>query len=198
MPRAIRLLELGNQIAVLYDDDTRDIAYPTQGGLWIVTGSTVESGDFVWPFDPASIDSEWGYRVPPLPGISDFHSGCDWSLGAGTDIPCAGDGVVYQVRNKSTSGSPGGLSWGNRVIVDHGVVDGQQLYSAYAHMQDSGFPHVSVGQSVSAGDTLGYVGQTGSATGDHLHFVTFIGGLAIGNNTNPLNCVNPRSFMADY
>jgi murein DD-endopeptidase MepM/ murein hydrolase activator NlpD len=157
----------------------------------------------VWPFNPALIFKEWGYRPPPLPGLSNFHSGVDWNssagAGAGKPIPCAGDGTVSMVVRKGVAGAPGGASWGNRVLVDHGVKsDGHHLYTAYAHMRDANFPYVSPGQNVSAGETLGFVGTTGSSTGNHLHFVCFIDGIVVGNLTNPRNCANPRTFMATY
>lgn len=185
---------------MLYNGSTTQIATRTSINLWYVgLGGVppVETG-FLWPFDPASIDSEWGYRIPPVPGLSDFHSGADWAQAGGTPIKAAGDGVVSQVRRKNVTGSPGGKSWGNRVIIDHGNVDGDRLYTGYAHMQDASFPYVSEGQEVAAGDVIGYVGTTGSSTGNHLHFTCFINGLAIGNNSNPLNCTNPRDFMALY
>lgn len=168
--------------------------------LWLV-GPNDEPAPpyvFVWPYSPALITDEWGYRPPPLPGLSDFHSGCDWPRGGGTPIYCAGNGTVIQVRSEGTAGSPGGTSWGNRVVVYHGAPLGVDLYTGYAHMQNGGFPAVSVGQDVSAGQVIGFIGQTGSATGNHLHFATFIGGLAIGDNSDPLNCRNPRDFMATY
>jgi murein DD-endopeptidase MepM/ murein hydrolase activator NlpD len=198
-----KLMRYGDTFAVIFSDGSRSLAYPTPVNDFYISGPNdgipiPDENDFIWPFDPDGIDSEWGYRPPPLPGLSDFHSGCDWSLGGGTNIPCAGNGTVYMVRHEGNGDSPGRASWGNRIIINHGIVEGKQLFTAYAHMQSSGFPMVSQGDSVVSGQTIGKVGQTGSATGDHLHFVTFIGGLAIGNNSNPLNCKNPRTFMATY
>jgi murein DD-endopeptidase MepM/ murein hydrolase activator NlpD len=200
---ARKLMRYGDHFAIIFSDGSRTLAYPTPVNDFYFSGPNngipvPGDSDFVWPFDPAGIDSEWGYRPPPIPGLSDFHSGCDWSLADGTAIKSAGNGVVYMVRYASSNDSPGRTSWGNRVIINHGIVEGNQLFTAYAHMRNTGFPAVSEGDSVIAGEVIGYVGQTGSATGDHLHFVTFIGGLAIGNNSNPLNCANPRDFMADY
>lgn len=186
---------------VTMDDGTKRIAYPYAATTWRVTDSLGGGGgnsQFYWPFDPNSIDSEWGYRPPPLPGLSDFHSGCDWSEDAGTNILAAGAGTVYMVRAESEAGSPGGTSWGNRVIIYHGNVGGVDLYTAYAHMRNLNFPMVAQGETVVAGQVIGEVGTTGSSTGNHLHFVTFIGGLLIGDNSDPKNCANPRDFMAIY
>lgn len=186
---------------VTMDDGTKRIAYPYAATTWRIAdsvGGGGETSQFYWPFDPDDITDEWGYRPPPLPGLSDFHSGCDWPKDPGTNILSAGDGTVYMVRAEGQAGSPGGTSWGNRVIIYHGNVGGIDLYTAYAHMLSSSFPMVSEGQSVVAGQVIGEVGTTGSSTGNHLHFVTFIGGLVIGNNANPQNCANPRDFMAAY
>jgi murein DD-endopeptidase MepM/ murein hydrolase activator NlpD len=68
--------------------------------------------------------------------------------------------------------------YGRLVIIDHG--DG--LETRYAHMSSIG---VSTGQSVSAGETIGYVGQTGDATGPHVHF-------EIRKNGRTLN---PRDYL---
>lgn len=199
MANPTMIQEYGNQFAILMDDGSKILAYPTNVGTWIVKGATTPApASIVWPFNPASITSEWGYRVPPVPGVSDFHSGCDWPLAGGTSIRCAGDGVVIQVRDKNTGGSPGGFSWGNRVVVDHGIINGQRLYTAYAHMQDGGFPGTTEGATVVAGQGIGFVGSTGASSGDHLHFACFVGGLVIGNNDDPKNCVDPRNFMATY
>lgn len=175
-------------------------AYPVQGEMWIVDGADFPiPGNFVWPFPPENISSEWGYRPPPIPGLSNFHSGVDWAASAGTPIKCAGAGTVLQARGKNVSGSPGGRSWGNRVIISHGNYGGDELYSGYAHMQDALFPHVQVGDVVAPGQVIGYVGSTGASTGNHLHFTTFIGGLSVGiSAAYPMNSVNPRTFMATY
>jgi len=198
MPNFTHLFEVGNSL-LLINGSLRMWAYPTNSELWLVEKIDAPvADDFVWPFNPDDITDEWGYRPPPIPGLSDFHSGCDWPKSAGTPIKAAGSGTVIQVKNLSEVGSPGGRSWGNRVIIDHGDIGGDRLYTAYAHMQSDDFPIVSVNDTVEAGDTIGYVGMTGSATGNHLHFVTFIGGLQIGTVDFPRNCVNPRVFMQAY
>ena len=66
--------------------------------------------------------------------------------------------------------------YGNAVVVDHGG----GVTTLYGHM--SGF-NVSNGQSVSQGAVLGYVGCTGSCTGDHLHFEVRVN----GSPQDPLN-----------
>lgn len=193
------IFETGNQL-LLVNGLTRAFAYPTTGGLWLVEYTPDATSDgFLWPFDPDGIDSEWGLRIPPpVTGIGTFHSGCDWSNADGTPIKAAGDGVVLQVRTELQGGGPGGASWGNRVVIDHGTIGGDKLYTGYAHMRSSDFPMVGEGDPIAAGQVIGSVGTTGASSGDHLHFATFIGGLLVGNAANPLNSVNPRDFMAVY
>ena len=70
--------------------------------------------------------------------------------------------------------------YGKVVIIDHGNYNGKPTTSLYAHMSRQS---VSVGANVSRGQTIGYVGTTGYATGPHLHFEIRIN----GKHTNPRN-----------
>lgn len=101
---------------------------------------------------------------------SGAHSGLDIGAANGTSILAAADGVI-------THASPMG-TYGNLVIVSHG--NGIDTY--YAHCSKI---LVSVGQTVSAGDTIALVGSTGNSTGNHLHFEVRINGKA----------VNPQNYM---
>ena len=65
------------------------------------------------------------------------------------------------------------------VIVAHGF----NLSTLYAHLDDRRLPPVQVGQRVSAGQTIGYVGMTGFTTGPHLHFMTIANGRAVNPMT---------------
>ena len=84
------------------------------------------------------------------------HTGIDFPVPSGTRIGAAGVGVV-----EFAGWNSGG--YGNLVVVRHRL--GYATW--YAHMSRIA---VSVGQSVTGGTTLGYVGSTGHATGPHLHF----------------------------
>lgn len=96
-------------------------------------------------------------RFHPILGVWTAHRGVDYAAPAGTKIMSVADGVV------TFAGAQGG--YGNLVIVRH-----QEKYQTYyAHM--SAFaPTLAVGNKVSQGETLGFVGMTGLATGPHLHF----------------------------
>lgn len=197
MPNVTKLQEYGNSIKVIYDDGTTDLALPTMGGLWVVSGTEggTPSGSWIWPFPLTTVVSEFGPRTGV--GAGTFHEGIDFAGGAassGADIPCASEGTVQLAGSH--------VNFGNYVIVHHGTVGAYDLKTLYAHMNAT--PLVSTGATVTKGQTLGYVGETGDATGPHLHFETHkcsVGGSIIWNvtdNSNPRTAVDPRDFMAEY
>jgi murein DD-endopeptidase MepM/ murein hydrolase activator NlpD len=130
-----------------------------------------DGSQFLWP-SPGYyyISSNYGYRWGRL------HKGTDiaGSNIYGTPIIAAADGVVSLVDFND-----GG--YGYYVMVNHGNSGGNNYTTLYAHM--ASWPSVSNGQSVSAGDVLGYVGSTGRSTGPHLHFEIRVN----GNAQNPMN-----------
>jgi murein DD-endopeptidase MepM/ murein hydrolase activator NlpD len=85
------------------------------------------------------------------------HKGVDFAAPLGTPVLAVGDGVV------AFAGTQNG--YGNVIELKHAGV----FSTLYAHL--SAFaPHVSTGARVTQGEVLGYVGQTGWATGPHLHY----------------------------
>lgn len=136
----------------------QQIAEEAQVGY--VAGS--QSSGYVWPL-PCSqrVTSRFGTRSDPFTGESRYHSGIDID-GFGNDgapVIAAASGEVITASYDS--------AYGNYVIIDHGGTS-----TVYAHM--SGLA-VSYGQTVSQGETIGYVGATGRATGTHLHFEVYVG-----------------------
>lgn len=128
-----------------------------------------ESG-FAWPLPGyLTLTSKYGWRT--LYGRSEFHLGTDIPAPRGTPIQAAKTGKV------TTSTSH--WSYGNYVVVTHS--DGTQ--TLYAHMSQRA---VSVGQVVSQGQVIGYVGSTGNSTGNHLHFEVWVN----GKRTNAENYFN--------
>jgi murein DD-endopeptidase MepM/ murein hydrolase activator NlpD len=101
------------------------------------------------------ISSGFGTRVHPILGDVRMHTGIDFAVGTGFPIKAAGPGIVVW------AGPRGG--YGNAVIIDHR----NGLATLYGHQSRV---NVTVGQKVSAGQVVGFVGQTGMATGPHLHF----------------------------
>ena len=84
------------------------------------------------------------------------HSGTDIAAPLGTPVKASGSGVVV-LSDKDY------FYTGNMVVVEHG----QGLHTVYAHLQSA---EIKVGDIVQKGDIIGYVGQTGRATGAHLHW----------------------------
>lgn len=106
------------------------------------------TGTFIWPVPGYKSISRWAI----LPYV---HRGVDIAAPYGTPIYAADSGTVVQVV-------PMHYSWGNYVQIDHG----NGYKTLYAHM--SGFA-VQVGDTVSQGQIIGYVGSTGDSTGNHCH-----------------------------
>ncbi|WP_294833781.1 M23/M56 family metallopeptidase [uncultured Gemmiger sp.] len=97
------------------------------------------------------------------------HRGDDLRADAGTEIHAAADGVVVAAQEH--------YRWGNFVEIDHGTdADGLRWATLYAHMQSY---TVQEGQTVHAGDVIGYVGSTGNATGNACHFEMYVGGVLL-------------------
>ena len=113
------------------------------------------------------ISSYYGWRVHPIFGSRRMHTGIDLAAIGGTPIYAAEAGTVI------IAGVRGG--YGNAVVIDHGG----GLATLYAHQSRL---TVSVGEKVSAGERIGFVGCTGYCTGDHLHFEVHIN----GKHTDPL------------
>ncbi|MDF2507384.1 MAG: peptidase [Microbacterium sp.] len=99
--------------------------------------------------------------------IGGGHNGVDMLASAGTPIYAAAGGVV-----RASAESIGG--YGVAVMLDS-VVGGQRVQTTYGHML-YGSRQVQVGQTVAAGQLIGYVGSTGRSTANHLHFEVWING----------------------
>ena len=137
------------------------------------TSNISSSGGWHWPLSGYTrIASPYGYRICPFHG-RELHRGADITAPGGTPIMAARSGVVLV----STYGS----SYGNYVTIAHS--DGTR--SLYAHMSSRA---ISPGSTVSAGQVIGYVGSTGSSTGNHLHF-------EIWTNSSSSSCVNPMNYF---
>ena len=113
------------------------------------------NGDFLWPV-PGYGTASQGYDATK-------HTGIDISAEQGVAVIAAADGTVSHVQTWDGSTTTGDQSYGNMVQITHA----DERTTLYAHLSKV---LVSSGDSVSAGETIGYVGNTGNADGAHLHF----------------------------
>lgn len=119
------------------------------------------SSPIQWPFPVGvPLTDRYGPRDAPCGGCSTFHQGLDMTPGEGTPIGVIADGVVVAAE-ESDSG------FGVSAQVEH-VVNGRKYVSLYAHMQ-FGSLEVAEGDTVSVGQKIGEVGNSGQSTGPHLH-----------------------------
>ena len=107
------------------------------------------------PLPEAAVSSEFGYREHPVQGEERFHYGVDLAAESGTPVACFADGSVTAVGESS--------SYGKYLIVAH---EGGYA-TLYAHCSAV---TVSSGSAVKRGQEIAKVGETGMATGPHLHF----------------------------
>jgi murein DD-endopeptidase MepM/ murein hydrolase activator NlpD len=175
-----------------YSTDQRNAIYQYNHAEWYVNkvlsnserfknAATYEGGGEIPSLNPGSfmrpttgtITSPFGYR--------DFrggamHFGIDIASG-GKNVPIVASADGKVIRSSLTA------SYGNCVMVQHNI--GGQLYvTVYSHMQNRA---VGVGATVKQGQFLGYMGQTGDATGIHLHFEVHKGGYFSDRH----NAINP-------
>lgn len=138
--------------------------------------SSTGGGDdtvFIWPTLPEyqTISSNYGSRICPYHG-KEFHSGIDIVAPSGVEIYAVKSGKVITAQYHS--------SYGNYIIIDHG----NNIYSQYNHASSL---TVAVGDIVSQGQVIAYVGSTGDSTGAHLDFRI----ITSGGFQNPLEYVTP-------
>ncbi|GAB2573666.1 peptidoglycan DD-metalloendopeptidase family protein [Microlunatus antarcticus] len=139
------------------------------------SASTSSSGShhgFIYPVS-APITSPYGMRLHPVLHVWKLHDGTDFGAGCGAAIHAAADGVVAEKYYNA--------GYGNRLMIDHGKVDGKYVTTGYNHAIRY---VVGVGDHVKQGQVIGYVGTTGYSTGCHLHLMVWLNG----------GMVNPMSW----
>ena len=123
------------------------------------------------PVESGYHSSNFGFRIDPFSGRQAFHSGVDFPGVVGTEILAAAGGVVTAAEVHS--------EYGKMIEVDHD----NGLTTRYAHLSKM---TIKVGDIVLKGQRIGDLGQTGRATGPHLHF-------EVRQNSVPLN---PNRFLS--
>ena len=150
----------------LLSDEMRPTLLALCGGIGII-----EDGELCWPL-PGHTYISCNFGDDDAYGNSG-HRGTDIPAPEGTPILAAHGGTVII--------SGWNNSYGNQVLLDNGA----GLSTRYAHMTAAA---VSAGETVTAGQVIGYVGNTGDSTGFHLHFEVMQNGVRV----NPLDAVTPQ------
>jgi murein DD-endopeptidase MepM/ murein hydrolase activator NlpD len=209
----IKDLKKGDRFTVVYDDIYRNGKYSGGGNIiaaefvndghrytayrfkepdgsvayFSQDGRPLRKGLLRTPVAFTRISSSFGMRHHPILGYNRLHKGVDYAAPTGTPIHAAGDGVIT-FRGRSHG-------YGNLITIRNT----SKYTTAYGHMSRfaSG---LHVGSRVTQGDVIGYVGQTGMATGPHLHYEVRVN----GQPENPLTVTMPKpeplstKLMADF
>lgn len=120
------------------------------GGDWTLLADAPS----IWPIE-GRVASSFGEREDPFNGEGAFHAGIDIDAPYGTPVRASADGDVVEAAM--------GNGYGREIVLDHG----HNVSTIYGHL--SAFA-VITGQHVTRGQVIGYVGQSGRATGPHLHY----------------------------
>lgn len=138
--------------------------------LALCGGTAVADGELCWPLPGHTYISCHFGEVDAFGNAG--HRGTDIPAPEGTPILAAHSGTVLV--------SGWNDSYGNQVLLDNGA----GLSTRYAHMTQTA---VTAGETVTAGQVIGYVGSTGDSTGNHLHFEVMQGGVRV----NPTGFIDP-------
>ncbi|MBA1445352.1 MAG: peptidoglycan DD-metalloendopeptidase family protein [Chromatiales bacterium] len=171
-----------NYRALRYTDETGHSDYFTP------EGSSMRKAFLRAPVDFRRISSRFtGERWHPVLGKKRPHRGVDYAAKTGTPIKAAGDGKIIH------RGKKGG--YGRTVIVQHG----QRYTTLYAHLSRYN-KKAKKGSKVSQGQTIGYVGKSGLATGPHLHYEFRVNGVHRNPLTVKLPAAQPiaEKYKADF
>ena len=125
-------------------------------------------------------------------GTRQPHHGVEFYNASGTPVLAAADGVVVVAGDdKTTNFSPWPNFYGNLIVLEHHLPGiSQPLFTLYGHLSKI---EAQTGQNVRAGEEIGEVGASGSATGSHLHFEVRLGENDYDSNRNPVLWLKPLS-----
>lgn len=119
--------------------------------------------------DLKRVASGYGMRLDPFTKVPKMHHGMDFTADIGTPIYATGDGKIIRADSKSSG-------FGRHIRIDHGY----DYVTIYAHLNEY---NVRVGQTVTRGEIIGYVGNSGRSRGPHLHYEVH----HKGKKLNPVN-----------
>jgi murein DD-endopeptidase MepM/ murein hydrolase activator NlpD len=130
--------------------------------------------------DLKRIASGFGMRIHPIYKIAKMHAGLDFTADIGAEVYATGDGVVQSIDDKLSG-------YGHHVMLKHGF----GFETLYAHLSKV---LVRPGEKVKRGQVIGYVGNSGTSTGPHLHYEV----IKNGEKVNPVfyfyNDITPEQY----
>jgi murein DD-endopeptidase MepM/ murein hydrolase activator NlpD len=180
---AAEFVNRGNSYQALrYEDETGRADY------FNPEGRSMRKAFLRAPVDFRRISSRFTQeRYHPVLGKKRPHRGVDYAAKTGTPIKSAGDGKIIH------RGTKGG--YGRTVIIKHG----QSYTTLYAHLSRYN-KKAKLGSRVKQGDTIGYVGKSGLATGPHLHYEFRVNGVHRNPLTVKLPAAEPiaKRYLADF
>ena len=135
---------------------------------------------FINPAPTAKLTSKFGYRT--IMGKREWHQGIDLARVGNVPILAAADGVVREIWGEKAS------SYGNVIFLQH-TINGKRMDTTYAHLKSV---LVKKGTRVKQGQVIGYMGNTGRSTGQHLHFEIHNGSWLKGQP----NAVDPLPYIS--
>ena len=160
------------------------------------TGYCIQAGHFLLERPIAlpgtvTIDPTYPYGSTQN-GTRQPHHGVEFYNASGTPVLAAADGVVVVAGDdKTTNFSPWPNFYGNLIVLEHHLPGiSQPLFTLYGHLSKI---EAQTGQNVRAGEEIGEVGASGSATGSHLHFEVRLGENDYDSNRNPVLWLKPLS-----
>jgi murein DD-endopeptidase MepM/ murein hydrolase activator NlpD len=155
-------------------------AYLYEGRYYDEKGHVMEARFLNRPLEKLHVTSGFGWRRHPVRRFRDFHGAVDYRAARGTPVMAAADGVIESIKHNDY--------WlGNHVIIRHS----NGWKTVYGHFSNFG-ESVKKGRKITAGTIVGYAGDTGMATGPHLHFGLYRGSELVDPRPYLFHTVEPQ------
>lgn len=151
----------------LFYDDINPIVFTSDYIRTIKVDRVVMVPDMSWPTDGKEISSGFGYRqILSCSRCSNYHKALDFSREIGTPVYAAMDGIISRIEDSG--------EYGLHIYIEHiAVINNktEKWVTVYAHLKRESIPDaVIVGSLINSGEKIAEIGETGLATGPHLHF----------------------------
>ena len=182
-------IEVGDIIAFEYDSKLESRPQRIRGvyfddkegsGYYTDEGESLQRAFLPAPLKYRRISSRFtNKRFHPILKRWRSHRGVDYAAASGTPVHATADGIVTRVANER--------GYGKVIMLQHFNI----YTTVYAHLR-AFRKGIKRGKRVKQGDVIGYVGQTGLATGPHLHYEFRIR----GKHKNPLSAILPKQLPA--